>query len=73
VGISATIGLAEHLVVTNPLLVKLVLLILVVESCQDVFFRHAKGLVPNPASFDTSISDIWAYNLALSFIMPGLC
>lgn len=29
--------------------------------------------MPNPAPFDTGISDIWAYNLALSFIVPGSC
>jgi hypothetical protein len=26
--------------------------------------------MPNPAPFNTSISNIWAYNLALSFIVP---
>jgi hypothetical protein len=29
--------------------------------------------VPNPSPFDTGISDIWAYNLALSFTVPGSC
>lgn len=70
-GIGATIGLAEHLAVTDPLLVKSVSSILVVESRQ--LFRHVERLVPNPAPFDTGVSDIWAYNLALSFIVPGSC
>jgi hypothetical protein len=26
--------------------------------------------MPNPALFNTGISDIWVYNLALSFIVP---
>jgi hypothetical protein len=29
--------------------------------------------MPNPAPFNTGISDIWAYNLALLFIVPGSC
>ncbi len=72
-GIGATIGLAERLAVTDPLLVKSVSSILAVESRHDAFFRHIEGEVPNPAPFDTGISDIWAYNFALSFIVPGSC
>jgi hypothetical protein len=73
VGIGAIIGLAERLIVIDPLLVKLVLLILVVKSCHDVFFWYIKGEVPNLALFDIGISDIWAYNFALSFIVPRSC
>ncbi|KAH8653981.1 ferritin-like domain-containing protein [Tricladium varicosporioides] len=73
VGIGATIGLAERLAVTDPLLIQSVSSILTVESRHDAFFRHLEGKVPNPAPFDTGISDIWAYNLALSFIVPGSC
>ena len=29
--------------------------------------------MPNPSPFDTGISDVWAYNFALSFIVPGSC
>ena len=72
-GIGATIGLAEHLAVTDPLLIKSISSILTVESRHDAFFRHIEGEVPNPAPFDTGISDIWAYNLALSFVVPGSC
>jgi hypothetical protein len=73
VGIGATIGLAERLAFTDPLLVKSVSSILAVESRHDAFFRHIEGEVPNPAPFDTGISNIWVYNLALSFIVPGSC
>ena len=73
VGIGATIGLNERLAITDPLLVKSISSILTVESRHDAFFRHARGAVPNPAPFDTGISDIWAYNLAFSFIQPGSC
>jgi hypothetical protein len=73
VGIGATIGLAEHLAVTDPLLIKSISSILTVESRHDAFFHHIEGEVPNPTPFDTGISDIWAYNLALSFVLPGSC
>jgi hypothetical protein len=42
---------------------------LAVESRHDVFFRQILGKVPNPAAFDTGLSDIWAYNLALTFVI----
>ncbi|KAF2176533.1 hypothetical protein K469DRAFT_606843 [Zopfia rhizophila CBS 207.26] len=73
VGIGATIGLNERLAITDPLLAKSISSILTVESRHDAFFRHVRGAAPNPAPFDTGISDIWAYNLALSFIQPGSC
>ncbi|KAI9772443.1 MAG: hypothetical protein M1840_000646 [Geoglossum simile] len=73
VGIGAAIGLAERIAVTDPLLIKSVSSVLTVESRHDAFFRHIKGEVPNPAPFDTGISDLWAYNLALSFVVPGSC
>jgi hypothetical protein len=46
---------------------------LAVESRHDAFFRHTLGKIPNPAAFDTGLSDIWAYNLALTFVVPGSC
>ena len=73
VGIAASIGLSERLAASDPLLARLVSSILTVESRHDAFFRHVQGEVPNPAPFDTGINDIWAYNLALSFIVPGSC
>jgi hypothetical protein len=73
VGIGATIGLTERLAFMDPLLVKSVASILAVESRHDAFFRHIEGKVPNPAPFNTGISDIWAYNFALSLIVPGSC
>jgi hypothetical protein len=55
------------------MLARLVASILTVESRHDAFFRHVMGEVPNPAPFDTGSNDIWAYNIALSFIVPGSC
>lgn len=72
-GISATIGLSESLAVTDPLLARFVSSILTVESRHGAFFRQVQGIVPNPAPFDTGISDIWAYNAAQAFIVPGSC
>jgi len=73
VGIGATIGLADRLAVTDPQLINSVSSILTVEARHDAFFRHIDRKSPNPAPFDTGISDIWAYNLALSFAKPGSC
>lgn len=73
VGIGSTISLAKRLAVTDPFLIQSVSSILTVESRHDAFFRHIEGKSPNPAPFDTGISDIWAYNLALLFIVPGSC
>jgi hypothetical protein len=55
------------------MLAKLVASILTVESRHDAFFRHVLGEVPNPAPFDTGSNSIWAYNIALSFIVPESC
>ncbi|KAH8586636.1 hypothetical protein B0O99DRAFT_656749 [Bisporella sp. PMI_857] len=73
VGIGATIGLAKSLAITNLLLIQSVLSILTVEARYNAFFRLLNGKAFNPAFFDTGISDIWAYNLAFSFIVPGSC
>lgn len=54
-------------------MVKSIASILAVESRHDAFFRLIEGEVPNPTPFDTGISNIWAYNFALSFIVPGSC
>lgn len=67
VGISALIGLVDRVLYTDPGIVNTVSSIVTVES------RHVGGRVPNPAPFDTGISSIWAYNLALPFIVPGSC
>ena len=40
VSIGATIGLAKQFAVTDPLLLRLVLLILTVESRHNIFFRY---------------------------------
>jgi hypothetical protein len=55
------------------LLSRLVASILTVKSRHDAFFRSVQGEVPNPAPFDTGSNDIWTYNIALSFIIPGSC
>jgi hypothetical protein len=67
------IGLIERLAVTDPFLSGFVSSVLSVESRHDAFFRGVDGKNPNPAPFDTGISDVWAYNLALSFVVPGSC
>jgi hypothetical protein len=73
VGISATIGLSQRLALSDPSVARLISSILSVESRHDAFFRDVQGREPNPGPFDTGISAIWAYNIALSFIVPGSC
>ena len=72
-GISAIIGLADRIASTDPLLLKSTSSIVSVEGRYDAFFRHMQGNAPNPAPFDTGISNIWAYNLALPYVVPGSC
>src|SRR6266536_5614466 len=48
-GIDATIGLAERLVVTDPLLIRSVSSIFTIKARHDVFFRHIQHEIPNPA------------------------
>ncbi|KIW54613.1 hypothetical protein PV05_06962 [Exophiala xenobiotica] len=73
VGISALIGLVGRASYTDPWIVNTLSSIVTVESRHDAFFRHVGGGVPSPTPFDTGISSTWAYNLALSFIVPGSC
>jgi hypothetical protein len=73
VNIGATIGILERLAVVDSMLARSVSSILTVESRHDAFFRSAMGESPNPTPFDTGISGLWAYNLALSYVVPGSC
>ena len=73
VGIGAIIGLADRISSSDPLLIKSTSSIITVESRHDAFFRQIGGEVPNPSPFDTGISGVWAYNLALPFVVPGSC
>lgn len=43
------------------------------ESRYDAFLRNLEGQLPSPASFDTAISNTWAYNLAFRYVDPGSC
>ena len=73
VGIGALIDLDATLAYTDSRLEGTVASILPVESRHDAFFRLFAGEVPNPTAFDTAISGIWAYNLALDFVVTGSC
>jgi hypothetical protein len=69
VGIGASIALIERLAFIESLFTGLLSSVLTVESRHDAL----KGDVPNPTPFDTGISDVWAYNLALPYVIPGSC
>ena len=73
VGIGAIIGITERIAFADPPFERIVSSVLTVEARHDAFFRQVAGAVPNPSPFDTGISGLWAYNLALSFIVPGSC
>ena len=73
VEISAIIGLSQRLALSDPSVARLVSSILTVESRHDAFFRDVQNRLPNPAPFDTGISAIWAYNIALLFIISESC
>ncbi|KAK7890028.1 hypothetical protein LTR67_008493 [Exophiala xenobiotica] len=73
VGIGALIGLQSALSTTDPGLEATIGSILPVESRHDAFFRLTAGEIPNPTTFETPISGIWAYNLALDFVVGGSC
>ncbi|KAJ9643264.1 hypothetical protein H2204_002160 [Knufia peltigerae] len=73
VGIGALIGLQSALSTTDPGIEATVGSILPVESRHDAFFRITAGEIPNPTTFETPISGIWAYNLALDFVVGGSC
>lgn len=73
VGIGAIIGITERIATADPLFERTVSSVLTVEARHDAFFRQVAGAVPNPSPFDTGIGALWAYNLALPFIIPGSC
>ncbi|KIW92335.1 uncharacterized protein Z519_07319 [Cladophialophora bantiana CBS 173.52] len=73
VGIGALISLSDGLSTTDPSIEATVASIIPVESRHDAFFRLTANEIPNPTTFETKISAIWAYNLALDFIVGGSC
>ena len=73
VGIGALIDLDATLPYTDSRLEATIASIIPVEARHDAFFRLYAKEVPNPSAFATQISGIWAYNLALDFVVPGSC
>jgi hypothetical protein len=73
VGIGALVGLQSALSLSDPAIEATIGTILPVESRHDAFFRITANEIPNPTTFETPISGIWAYNLALDFVIGGSC
>ncbi|KAK0123976.1 hypothetical protein ONS95_008964 [Cadophora gregata] len=71
--LGSVIGAQEQLGTSNPSIGPSTTAILGAETRHDAFLRILHGLVPNPAPFDTAIPIAWAYNIGLSFIVPGSC
>lgn len=73
IGIGSLINLVGKLSMTDGQLEASIASIIPVEARHDAFFRLYNKEVPNPTTFETRISGIWAYNLALDFIVHGSC
>jgi Ferritin-like domain len=73
VGIGNLINTVGKLSETDGQLDASIASIIPVEARHDAFFRLYNKEVPNPSTFETRISGIWAYNLALDFIQHGSC
>jgi hypothetical protein len=71
--IGATIGIIQRLALTDPALTGIFSSILSVQARQDTFFRHRLHLQQIPSPLDTRSADLWAYNIALSYVVPGSC
>src|ERR1700760_2273893 len=72
-GVSAMIGISQSLAFTDPSLTQLISPLLSAKTRHNAVLRSLLDEVPDPAPFDTGISSIWAYNIALSFTVPGSC
>ena len=73
VGIGALLALANGVSTTDPGLEATIASIIPVESRHDAFFRLTANEIPNPTTFETRISAVWAFNLALDFVIPNTC
>ncbi|KAF2113727.1 hypothetical protein BDV96DRAFT_601204 [Lophiotrema nucula] len=73
IGVGATIGINERLDRSDSLLLRLVASITAVKARHNAIIRLFRQLTANPAPFDTYITDISAFNLALNYIRPGSC
>ena len=73
VGVGAALALADEVSALDPELVSGLASIAATEARHSAFFEVASGQVPNPSPFDTPVAGVWAYNLALNFIVPGSC
>lgn len=67
------LSVADSLSPTNATIDTLLSSIASVAAGQDALLRAATNSSTSLASFDTPLSDIWAYNLALGFTQPSSC
>jgi hypothetical protein len=67
------LSVAESLSSTDATVDTLLSSIASVAAGQDALLHAATNSSTSLASFDTPLSDIWAYNLALGFTRPGSC
>jgi hypothetical protein len=73
IGIGSLINTIGKLSMTDGQLEASIASIIPVKSRWDSFFRLYNKEVPNVSTFETRITGIWAYNLALDFIQHGSC
>ena len=67
------LSVADSLSSTDAMIDTLLSSIASVAAGQDALLRAAINSRTSLASFNTPLSDIWAYNLALGFTRPGSC
>lgn len=73
IGIGSLINTVGKLSTTDGQLEASIASLIPVKARTDAFFRLYNKEVPNVSTFETRISGIWAYNLALDFIRHGSC
>lgn len=73
VAVGAAVALADAISTLDPELVSGFASIAATEARLSAFFEVINGHVPNPSPFDTPVAGVWAYNLALNFVISGSC
>jgi hypothetical protein len=67
------VSMADSLFSTDASAAVMLSSIATVAARQDALLRAYANSSTSLASFDTPLSDVWAYNLALGFVRPGSC
>ncbi|KAK2020741.1 hypothetical protein LX32DRAFT_576468, partial [Colletotrichum zoysiae] len=72
-GVSAALAIAESVAAADQTLLPGLLSIAATEARHSALLEAAHGSPPSPSAFETALPEVWAYNLALRFVIPGSC